>query len=153
MLCPYLHVNSAVKVPPGDYDVLHVTAIHPRWILMQASVNTVAVVCVLVNSYQVFRGQNAFWGPAQLCISLNMNWHYIYTSGWEYAVKSHVPKLWNPTDSLFQHIIFWCFFLWLLANYVHLLGMAKYILLPIKLSMFLKSKNGLVLFISIVWSK
>lgn len=46
MLCPYLHVNSAVEVPPGDYDVLHVTEKHPCRILMQASVKIVAVfVC------------------------------------------------------------------------------------------------------------
>lgn len=46
MLCPYLDVSSAVEVPPGDYDVLHVTGIHPRRILMQASVEIAAVfVC------------------------------------------------------------------------------------------------------------
>lgn len=42
----YLHVNSAVEMPPGDYDVLHVTGTHPCRILMQASVKIVAVfVC------------------------------------------------------------------------------------------------------------
>ncbi len=43
MHCPYLHVNSAVEVPPGGYDVLHVTGIHPCRILMQASVKIAAV--------------------------------------------------------------------------------------------------------------
>lgn len=42
MLCPYLHVNSVVEVPPGDHDVLQVTGIHPHRILMQASVKIAA---------------------------------------------------------------------------------------------------------------
>lgn len=42
MLCPYLHVNSVVEVPPGDHDVLHATGIHPHRILMQASVKIAA---------------------------------------------------------------------------------------------------------------
>lgn len=55
MLCSYLHVNSAVEVPPGDYDVLHVTGIHPCRILMQASVKIVAVFVALVNFHQVLK--------------------------------------------------------------------------------------------------
>lgn len=42
-LCPYFHVNSAVEVPPSDYDVLHVTGIHPHRILMWASVKIAAL--------------------------------------------------------------------------------------------------------------
>lgn len=45
MLCPYLHVDSPVEVPPGDYDVLHVTSILPCRILMQASVEKKKYLC------------------------------------------------------------------------------------------------------------
>ena len=45
MLWPYLHVNSAAELPPGDYDVLHVTERYPLGILMQASVENYGHIC------------------------------------------------------------------------------------------------------------